>query len=83
MLTGSSSARFNEEICRGPLGNVKKWRDGTMALRWCAAGMLEADHQARAAPTAACPTANSGQGAKPDSTRMSGSAHDDDIVKAA
>jgi len=53
-LTGSSSARFNEEICRGPLGNVKKWRDGTMALRWCAAGMLEADHQARAAPTAAC-----------------------------
>jgi putative transposase len=27
--------------------NVKRWRDGTMALRWCAAGMLEADHQFR------------------------------------
>jgi putative transposase len=24
-------------------------RDGTMALRWCAAGMLEADHQFRRA----------------------------------
>ena len=27
--------------------NVKRWRDGTMALRWCAAGMLEAGHQFR------------------------------------
>jgi hypothetical protein len=27
--------------------NVKRWRDGTMTLRWCAAGMLEADHQFR------------------------------------
>ena len=25
--------------------NVKKWQNGTMALRWCAAGMLEARHQ--------------------------------------
>ena len=25
----------------------QRWRDGTMALRWCAAGMLEADHQFR------------------------------------
>ena len=35
------------EICREHSSNVKRWRDGTMALRWCAAGMLEADHQFR------------------------------------
>jgi transposase-like protein len=29
------------EICREHSKNVKRWRDGTMALRWCAAGMLE------------------------------------------
>src|SRR2546423_6725699 len=34
-------------ICRDHSRNVKKWRDGTMALRWCAAGMLEAGHQFR------------------------------------
>jgi hypothetical protein len=34
-------------ICREHSKNVKRWRDGTMALRWCAAGMLEADHQFR------------------------------------
>ena len=26
---------------------MKRWRDGTMALRWCAAGMLEAKTQFR------------------------------------
>src|SRR2546429_5154558 len=35
------------EICREHSKNVKRWRDGTMTLRWCAAGMLEADHQFR------------------------------------
>src|ERR1039457_2243879 len=35
------------EICREHSRNVKRWRDGQMALRWCAAGMLEADHQFR------------------------------------
>jgi len=35
------------KICREHSKNVKRWRDGTMALRWCAAGMLEADHQFR------------------------------------
>jgi putative transposase len=34
-------------ICRDHSRNVKRWRDGTMTLRWCAAGMLEADHQFR------------------------------------
>ncbi len=35
------------EICREHSKNVKRWRDGSMALRWCAAGMLEAGHQFR------------------------------------
>jgi transposase-like protein len=35
------------EICREHSRNVKRWRGGTMALRWCAAGMLEAGHQFR------------------------------------
>ena len=35
------------EICRDHSANVKRWRDGTMALRWCAAGMIEAKKQFR------------------------------------
>jgi putative transposase len=35
------------EICREHSKNVKRWRDGTMALRWCAAGMAEAGKQFR------------------------------------
>jgi transposase-like protein len=34
-------------ICREHSGNVKRWRDGQMALRWCAAGMVEAGKQFR------------------------------------
>jgi putative transposase len=34
-------------ICRDHSANVKRWRDGQMALRWCAAGMLEAGKQFR------------------------------------
>ena len=34
-------------ICRDHAGNVKRWRDGQMALRWCAAGMVEAGKQFR------------------------------------
>jgi putative transposase len=34
-------------ICRTHSANVKNWRDGTMALRWCAAGMIEAGKQFR------------------------------------
>jgi putative transposase len=34
-------------ICRDHARNVKRWRDGQMALRWCAAGMLEASQQFR------------------------------------
>ena len=32
-------------ICRDHASNVKRWRDGQMALRWCAAGMVEAGKQ--------------------------------------
>jgi transposase-like protein len=35
------------EICRDHSRNVKRWRDGQMALRWCAAGMVEAGTQFR------------------------------------
>ena len=34
-------------ICRDHASNVKRWRDGQMALRWCAAGMAEAGKQFR------------------------------------
>ena len=35
------------EIARDHSSNVKRWRDGEMALRWCAAGMGEAKKQFR------------------------------------
>jgi hypothetical protein len=35
------------EICRDHSRNVKRWRDGEMIVRWCAAGMLEAAKQFR------------------------------------
>jgi putative transposase len=34
-------------ICREHAGNVKRWQDGTMALRWCEVGMVEASKQFR------------------------------------
>ena len=34
-------------ICRDHSTNVKRWRDGQMALRWCAAGMRAAGKQFR------------------------------------
>ena len=34
-------------VCRDHASNVKRWRDGQMALRWCAAGMVEAGKQFR------------------------------------
>ena len=35
------------EITRHHSRNVKRWRNGQMALRWCAAGMVEARAQFR------------------------------------
>ena len=40
-------------VCREHAANVKRWRDGQMALRWCAAGMVEAGKQF-AASTVTC-----------------------------
>jgi len=34
-------------VCREHAANVKRWRDGRMALRWCTAGMVEAGKQFR------------------------------------
>ena len=34
-------------VCRQRPANVKRWRDGDMAMRWCAAGMVEAGKQFR------------------------------------
>lgn len=34
-------------ICRDHARNVKRWRDGDMVRRWCAAGMIEAASQFR------------------------------------
>ncbi len=34
-------------ISREHSSNVKRWRDGPMAMRWCAAGMIEAGKQFR------------------------------------
>ena len=34
-------------ISRHHARNVKRWRDGQMALRWCAAGIIEAGTQFR------------------------------------
>lgn len=34
-------------VARDHARNVKRWRDGKMAMRWCAAGMVEAKQQFR------------------------------------
>ena len=34
-------------ICRNHSANVKNWQNGDMALRWCAAGLVEAGKQFR------------------------------------
>jgi len=46
-LRSTNSIESMIEICREHSKNVKRWRDGTMALRWCAAGMIEAGKQFR------------------------------------
>jgi len=34
-------------ICRDHASNVKRWREGTISVLWCAAGMAEAGKQFR------------------------------------
>src|SRR5918995_1830510 len=38
-LRSTNAVESMIEICRDHSTNVKRWRDGQMALRWCAAGM--------------------------------------------
>jgi transposase-like protein len=46
-LRSTNAVESMIEICRDHSTNVKRWRDGQMALRWCAAGMGEASKQFR------------------------------------
>jgi transposase-like protein len=46
-LRSTNAVESMIEICRDHSTNVKRWRDGQMALRWCAAGMTEASKQFR------------------------------------
>ncbi|HZD65905.1 MAG TPA: IS256 family transposase [Acidimicrobiales bacterium] len=46
-LRSTNSIESMIEICRDHAANVKRWRNGQMALRWCAAGMAEAKKQFR------------------------------------
>src|SRR6266851_5026113 len=46
-LRSTNAVESMIEICRDHSTKVKRWRDGQMALRWCAAGMLEATKQFR------------------------------------
>ncbi len=41
-LRSTNAVESMISICRDHSRNVKRWRDGQMALRWCAAGMVEA-----------------------------------------
>jgi transposase-like protein len=34
-------------VCENVTGRVKRWRDGSMRLRWCAAGLLRAEEKFR------------------------------------
>ena len=46
-LRSTNAVESMISICRDHSSNVKRWRDGQMALRWCAAGMTEAGKQFR------------------------------------
>ena len=46
-LRSTNAVESMIEICRDHSRNVKRWESGTMALRWCAAGLAEAKQQFR------------------------------------
>ena len=46
-LRSTNAVESMISISRDHSRNVKSWRDGQMALRWCAAGMVEASKQFR------------------------------------
>ena len=55
-LRSTNAVESMISICREHASNVKNWRDGQMALRWCAAGMVEAGKQFRRGQRAHAPT---------------------------
>lgn len=62
-LRSTNAVESMISISRDHSRNVKRWRDGQMALRWCAAGMVQASHQFRrvnAPPAPTRPTSNAG-----------------------
>jgi putative transposase len=46
-LSTSNAIESMISIARTTTSNVKNWKDGTMAKRWCAVGMLEAERSFR------------------------------------
>ncbi len=46
-LTSTNPIESMISISRSTARNVKRWRDGTMIKRWCAAGMLNAQRSFR------------------------------------
>ena len=46
-LRSTNSIESMISICRNHSTNVKNWQNGNMALRWCAAGLVEAGKQFR------------------------------------
>ena len=46
-LRSTNAVESMISISRDHARNVRRWRDGQMALRWCAAGMVEASKQFR------------------------------------
>ena len=46
-LRSTNAVESMIEICRDHSANVKRWESGTMAMRWCAAGLAEAKKQFR------------------------------------
>ena len=46
-LRSTNAVESMISISRDHSRNVKRWRDGQMAMRWCAAGMVEASKQFR------------------------------------
>lgn len=46
-LTNTNCIESMISIARDTTRNVKRWRDGKMIKRWCAAGMLNAERKFR------------------------------------
>jgi len=44
-LRSNNTVKSKSEICRDHSRKVKRWDGGSMAVRWCAAGLLEAKKQ--------------------------------------